>query len=279
VRNILIDKPGGGHVRLGDVAAVRAARTPIAIEREGVSRKLDIVADVSGRSVSAVASDLERRLANVPLPLEYHARVLTDTVADEIDAGKVIGFAIAAAVLILLLLQAAVRSWRLAITAFLALPIAAAGGVVGALVAGGELALGVAAGLLGLVVLATRSGLTLIRRMQDLEREGDAFGADLVRRGAGQRLAPTVTSAMAIGVLLLPFVVMGSRAGLEVIHPMAVVVLCGLVTWVALTLFVLPTLYLRLATADDRGAVTKDEADDLPVFAGEGTDDSTAVVR
>ena len=74
VRNLLLDRPGGGHVRLGEVADVRTARTPISIQREAVSRRLDVEADVSGRSVDSVAKDIENRLENLALPARVPRR-------------------------------------------------------------------------------------------------------------------------------------------------------------------------------------------------------------
>jgi Cu/Ag efflux pump CusA len=85
----------------------------------------------------------------------------------------------------------------------------------------------------------------LIRRFQDLEREGESFGPELVERGALERLTPILTSAAATAVVMLPFVIAGTRPGLEVVHPMAVVILGGLVTSTLLALFLLPALYLR----------------------------------
>jgi AcrB/AcrD/AcrF family len=71
------------------------------------------------------------------------------------------------------------------------------------------------------------------------------LGPALVGRGARERLAPVLTSAAAIALVMAPFVVMGTIAGLEIVHPMAIVILCGLVSSTALSLFVLPALYLR----------------------------------
>src|SRR4029453_16539093 len=68
VRNLLIDRPDGGHVRLSDVADVRVAQTPAVIKRDAVSRYIDIETDVSGRSVGDVANDIEDRLAETRLP-------------------------------------------------------------------------------------------------------------------------------------------------------------------------------------------------------------------
>ena len=245
VRNLLLDRPGGGHVRLGRVADVRVGQTPESIERDAVSRRLDIEAGVSGRSLDAVAGEIEDRLARSRFPLEYHAEVLKRTAADEINTTRMVVVAVAAALASFLLLQAAFRSWGVAALVFLTLPLALVGGLAVALISGGELSLGSLLGLLAVLVLATRTGLVLIRHMQDLAPEIGRFGPALVERGAQERLRPILTSAAAIAAVMLPFAIAGSPPGLEVVHPMATVVLGGLVTSTLLSLFVLPALYLR----------------------------------
>jgi CzcA family heavy metal efflux pump len=246
VRNMLIDVPGGGHVRLGEVANVRRINTPIAIERDAVSRYLDIEANVSGRNLGDVAGDIENRLRASVFPLEYHAEVLTQTTSAEIGRTKMLLAAIAALLAAFLLMQAAFMSWRLALLGLLSLPVALVGGVVAALINGAELSLGALIGFLALFGLAARNGMVLIRHLQDLERDERApFGADLVRRGARERLGPIATTASASAAVALMLVVLGSRPGLEIISPMAAVILGGLVTTTLLSLFVLPTLYLR----------------------------------
>ncbi|HYF25578.1 MAG TPA: efflux RND transporter permease subunit [Baekduia sp.] len=261
LRNLLIDRPGGGHVRLAQIADIREGRTPTVIKRDSVSRKIDITAEVEGRSVEAVADDLEEALADVKLPLEYHVDVLDPTVADEINSGQILAFGVAAGIALLLLLQAALRSWRLAAFAFLALPAAVAGGVVVMLVQGDGLTVAAIGGLLALLALAARSSVTTLLHFQDLERhEGEPFGLRLVVRGATERLTPVVTSAAGVAVALAPFAVMGTPAGLEVVQPMAVVVLGGLATTTAVALFVLPALYLRVRAAQgDRPLAADDE--------------------
>jgi CzcA family heavy metal efflux pump len=243
VRGLLIDTPSGDHVRLGDVADVQVVPEPAVIQRDSVARRIDVEAGVTGRSVDAVARDVEARLADVGFPLEYHAEVLTQSTAEEIGTTRMLAFGIGCAIAIFLLLQAAFRSWRLATLAFVSLPVAMAGGALAALIAGGDLSLGSAIAFLALLGIAARGALMLIRRAQDLQRDEDtAFGPDLVRRAAMDRLAPVVTTAVAVALIVLPFVVMGSRPGLEVVHPMAVVILGGLLTTTFVSLFVLPAL-------------------------------------
>jgi CzcA family heavy metal efflux pump len=264
VRNLLIDGPDGGHLRLSQVADVQVAPRPTVIDRDAVSRHVDIVAGVSGRSLGSVATEIQDRLAKLRFPLEYHAEVLQETTGEELGGTQMIAFAIAVAIAAFLLLQAAFSSWRLATLALLTLPVALVGGVPAALI-GGELSLGSLIGFLALLGLAARTGVVLIRHFQDLEREGEVFSPELIERGARERFAPLLTSALATAVVMLPFVIAGSRPGLEVVHPMAVVVLGGLVTSILLSLFVLPTLYLRFG---GRQPAASPEEDLLQRWAG-----------
>ena len=258
VRSLLIDKPDGGHVHLGEVADVRVARTPIAIQREAVSRYLDIEADVSGRGVDAIAADIEDRLANVTFPLEYHAEVLQKTTGEEINGGRILAFAGAAAIAIFLLLQAAFRSWRLAVVTFVVLPVALVGGVVAALIDGAELSLGSMLAFLALFGLAARHSVVLVRHLQDLELQKGEASLALVERGARERLGPVLTSIAGAALVMLPFVIAGDIPGLEIVHPMAIVILGGLFTTTLLSLFVLPALYLRFG-AGARPRVSPEE--------------------
>jgi Cu/Ag efflux pump CusA len=245
VRNLLIDTPSG-HVRLGSVADVRIKNNPLAIERDAVSRYLDIEANVSGRSLGDVAGDIESRLRDSVFPLEYHAEVMTQTTSSEIGGTTMLLAAIGALLAAFLLMQAAFMSWRLALLGIATLPVALVGGVLAALINGAELSLGALIGFLGLFALAARNSVVLLRYFQDLERHGDeTFGTELIRRGVSDRFGPMLTTAAATATVALVFVILGSRPGLEIVSPMAGVILGGLLTTIALALFVLPTLYLR----------------------------------
>ncbi|MGH2728691.1 MAG: efflux RND transporter permease subunit, partial [Actinomycetota bacterium] len=105
VRDLQIDKPGGGTVRLGDVASVELRPNPTVVVRESVSRSIDVIAGVRGRSVGAVTKDVEQRLERIGLPLEDHAELLGDQAEQRAARSRLIGAAIAAAIAILLLLQ------------------------------------------------------------------------------------------------------------------------------------------------------------------------------
>lgn len=252
VEQLLVDTPSGKQVRIGDVAQVRVAPNPAVILHEDVSNHLDVTADVSGRNVGAVAADVREALKQVQFPLEHHAEVVGGQQERQAALVKVAWTALAAAIAIFLLLQSAFRSWRLALLAAIALPLATVGGVLAALVTGG-LTLGASAGLIAVFGLAARAVVLLIRRYQQLELvDGVAFGRDMVVRGTKDAAATTVVCAVAIAALLLPIAMFGGTSGLEILRPMSVVVLGGLVTLLIVTLFVLPVLYLRFGQVSER---------------------------
>jgi CzcA family heavy metal efflux pump len=248
VRELLIDTPAGGHVRLGDVADVRVSPNLNVIRREAVQRFVDVAADVRGRDLGAVVADVQRRLQEIDFPLEYHAEMLGDFAEQQAVQTRVLSLAVAAAIGILLLLQAAFGSWRLAAVIFLALPIALVGGVLAAFVAGGIMSLGSVVGLIALLAIATRNCILLIKRYQALQQQGTPFGPDLVARGTRERVAPILISAATTALALIPLVLFGDIAGLEMVQPMAVVVLGGLVTSTLLSLVVVPVLYLHFGS-------------------------------
>ncbi|MEA2255802.1 MAG: hypothetical protein QOG35_1847 [Solirubrobacteraceae bacterium] len=248
IRDLLVDTPGRGHVRLGDVASVRIRPNPVDIRHDAVSRYIDVRAGVSGRDAGAVRADVQRRLDRAGYPLDYHAELLGPA-SDESGGHGFLTVAVVAAIGIFLLLQAAFSSWRLAALAFVTLPFAVVDGVLLAAVSGGRLSLGELVGLFTVLGIAVRNGIVLVRRLQRLEHEDDAtFGPALLLRGAHDRVTPVVMTAFVTAAAVLPLALMGDVAGNEITQPMAVVILGGLVTSTLVTLFILPALYLHFGT-------------------------------
>lgn len=247
VRELAIDTPDGGQVHLEDVADVRIAPNLNVIKREGVSRYIDVTADINGRDAGAVRHDIGQRLDEVQFPLEHRVELLGRNLSQQSVENRGFAFAIAAAIVMFLLLQLAFGSWRLGALAFLTVPLALVGGAVAAFADGGDLTIGSYAGLLVLLAIAVRNGIVLITRFQNLQQEGEAFGPGLVLRGVQQRVAPILMTALAVGLGLLPLMFLGDVFGQEIVRPMAVVILGGLVTSAAVNLFIVPALYLDFA--------------------------------
>ena len=250
VRDLLIDTRDGGHVPLGRVADVTIAPTPTVIRHRDISRTLEVTADVQGRDVGSVAADVQGLLENIRFPLEYHAELVGDYAERQSAHRRALAVAVAAAIGIFLLLQAAFGSWRLATMSFLALPLTVVGGMLAVFLGGRTVSLGSIAGFFVVFAISMRNGVMLIRHYQHLQRnEGATLGSELVLRGTRERFIPIVTTAMAAGLVLLPLALSGAAAGQEIVQPMALVILGGLVTSTLLNLFVVPNLYVRFGSA------------------------------
>jgi Cu/Ag efflux pump CusA len=122
--------------------------------------------------------------------------------------------------------------------------------VLAAWIGGGVLSLGSLVGFYTVFGIAARNGILLINHCQHLERrEGEPFGPALVLRGAQERLSPIMMTALATALALVPLLIAGTIPGHEIEHPMAVVIVGGLVTSTLVNLFIVPSLYLRFGRA------------------------------
>ncbi len=253
IRNLQVDTPDGGHVRLEEVADVRVAPTPNVVNREHMMRRMDVDANVRGRPLGDVYADVHAALAKIEFPREYYP-VLLGEYTERLAAERKMGiFALIAAIGIFFLLYSSFKSGRLATLSFLLLPSALVGGVIAAYLGDGIISLGSLVGFLTILGIAARNGILMINHFQHLEQfEGESFGPDLVIRGARERLAPILMTASTTGLALVPLVFAGAIPGNEIEHPMAVVILGGLITATLLNLFVVPSLYLKFG----KGVVT-----------------------
>jgi CzcA family heavy metal efflux pump len=246
VRDLPIDTPAGEQVALGDVANVRLEPTPNVIEHDNLARKIDVSANVSGRDLGSVAHDVEKALKSVAFPTGTHAELLGEYKERQDAQRRLLSIGIVAALGIFLLLQASFRSFRLAALSFLTLPMALVGGALAAYIGGGIISLGSLVGFFTVLGIAARNGILMINHFQHLEQfEGEPFGPKLVLRGARERLAPILMTTLATGLAVVPLIAAGSIPGHEIEHPLAVVIVGGLVTSTLLNLLVVPILYLR----------------------------------
>src|SRR5687767_2838216 len=253
IQNLLIDTPSGERVRLADVADVRIGAVPNVVEREGQSRKIDVSANVKDRDLGSVAKDVEATLAKVDFPLGYHVEVVGEFAERQAAQQQLLLAGSIAVIAIFFLLYTSFGNWRLAILTFFTLPWALVGGLLAAYFSTGVLSLGSLVGLLTILGIATRNGIMMISHFQHLEtEEGMTFGPELVMRGAKERIAPIMMTALTTGLALVPLAIAGDLPGHEIEHPMALVILGGLVTSTLLNLLVVPTLYLRFGKAPQR---------------------------
>ncbi len=246
IRNLLIDTPGDDHVRLSDVADVKITSVPTVIQHEAISPYIDIGFDIRGRDADIVLSNIKTAMQNYAFPLEYHAEVQQDYIAQRAARRNIFIAAVLAVIGIFLLLQASSTSWRLTLATFVTLPVALAGGLLAAFLSNGMVSLASIFGLFAVLGICARNSILMVKRYHALEREeGESFGPGLVMRGSRERLASIITTALTTALTLLPFVLFGNIPGHEIVRPIAIVTIGGLVTSTWLNLFIMPSLYLN----------------------------------
>ena len=244
-----IDTPHAGPVPVRLLADVRREVGPNMVLRENVQRRIVISCNVAARDLGSVVDDIRRAVAQtVPMPAGYRVEYGGQFESEQSASRRllVLGMGVVAALFMLLVL--AFGRARDAILIMLNLPLALIGGVVGVFLAGGVLSVASMIGFITLFGIATRNGIMLVSHIQHLmNKEGVTDFREAVERGAHERLVPILMTAMAAGLALIPLALGGGKTGSEIQTPMAIVILCGLITSTLLNMIVVPTLYLRYA--------------------------------
>jgi Cu/Ag efflux pump CusA len=212
-----------------------------------VQRRIVVSSNVAGRDLGSVVADMQAAVARaVPMPQGYRVEYGGQFESQQSASQRLmaLGMAIIAGVFMLLVL--AFGRPRDALLVMLNLPLALIGGVAGVFLAGGVLSVASMIGFITLFGIATRNGIMLVSHIQHLmQEEGVTDFREAVERGARERLIPILMTAMAAGLALIPLAFGGGRPGSEIQTPMAIVILCGLMTSTLLNMVVVPTMYLR----------------------------------
>lgn len=244
-----IDSPRGGRVPIRLLADVRRELGPNMILRENVQRRIIVSSNVAGRDLGSVVEDMRTAVAQaVPMPAGYHVEYGGQFESEQNASRRlmVLGVVVLAGVFMLLVL--AFGRPRDALIVMVNLPLALIGGVAGVYFAGGVLSVASMIGFITLFGIATRNGIMLVSHIKHLmDVEGVVSFREAVEQGARERLVPILMTAMAAGLALIPLALGGGKPGSEIQTPMAIVILCGLMSSTLLNMIVVPTMYLRYA--------------------------------
>ena len=245
VQHLMIDTPSGAQVPLSSVASITIIPAPNEIKREGASRRLDVTCNVAGRDLGAVAKEIEAAVQkNVRFGTGYHPEFLGEYAEARASRQRLLLLSIAAILMITVILYVDFQSWRLVLLMLGMLPLAVLGGVLGVFASGGVLSLGSLVGFVTVIGISARNAIMLISHYRHLnEVENVPFGRELILRGAEERLAPILMTALTAALALAPLVYTGNLPGQEIEYPMAIVILCGLAAATIVNLFILPLLF------------------------------------
>jgi CzcA family heavy metal efflux pump len=250
--------PNGGVIPIRALAQIVRDRAPSEIGREAVQRRLVVSCNISGRDVGSVVQEVRALVeAKVKLPAGYSIAYGGQFESAQSATQTIVLLGICSVFGMVGLLLLAFRSVRDALLVMLNLPLALVGGVVGVYLLGGVLSVASLVGFVTLFGIATRNGIMLVSHIRHLaEHEGVTDSAEAVRRGALERLVPIVMTALAAGLGLLPLALGAGEPGSEIQAPMAIVILCGLLSSTVLNMFVVPALYSRYGSLVTKGRDT-----------------------
>lgn len=241
-------------IPLRALADIAVSSGPNVINREGGERRILVTCDAEGRDVAGVMGEIRDRIGQLPsLPSGYHLEFGGEYEARQAAMQRLVLLSAGVLAGMFVLLYVDFRSLPLTLLVMLSVPLACSGGVAAMLLSGGDISLGSLVGLVTVFGIAVRNGILMISHYEHLQRvERVEFGRELIVRGAAERLAPILMTAMTTGLALLPIVLLGDRPGHEIEHPMAVVIIGGLISSTFLSLILLPVLYGWLGRAESQ---------------------------
>jgi Cu/Ag efflux pump CusA len=253
----LIQTPDRRQIPLSTVATIQEDRGPNFVMRENVQRRIVVQSNVSGRDLRSVVNDIRDLVGqNVKLPQGYHIEYGGQFESEAQASRQLLWLSLGVVTAIFFILSAAFGSSRDGLLIMLNLPLALIGGVVGVYLAGGVLSVASIVGFITLFGIATRNGIMLVSHIRHLqEHEGVTEFRTAVRRGATERLVPILMTALAAGLALVPIALSAGEPGSEIQAPMAMVIMCGLLSSTALDMVVVPLLYERFGRPASARAV------------------------
>lgn len=243
IRSLMVNTPQG-EVPLSTIADISSTVGPNTINRENVTRKVVVSANVSGRDLRGVVTDIQDIVSErIHLPEDYHIEYGGQFESQETAMRTLTIVSLVSLIVILLLLWNEFRSIKQSALILLNLPLALIGGIIAIWLTGGVISIPSVIGFISLFGIATRNGMLLIARYNDLTRAG-LSPQDSVLIGSADRLNPIMMTALTSALALIPMVIGSDKPGNEIQSPMAVVILGGLVTSTLLNGFIIPIVYL-----------------------------------
>jgi len=245
IRNLMIDA-NGLKVPFAYVADITSSTGPNTVNRENAQRKIVVSANVAGRDLRSVVTDIQKSVdENVQLPEGYHIEYGGQFESEQAASRTIMIASVFAILIIFLLLFNQFRNITQSAVILLNLPLALIGGVYAILFTSGEISIPAIIGFIALFGIATRNGILLMAHYNDLGHRGYSVNKSILQ-GSLDRLNPILMTALSSGLALIPLAIQGDLPGNEIQSPMAKVILGGLLTSTLLNMYIVPIIYRML---------------------------------
>ncbi len=261
----LVETPSGARVPLSALARIERGSGPNVIQHENVQRRLVVSANVSGRDLGSTVRDLQRAVAEVELPTGMYVTWGGQFESQQSATRTLLLLSLLSLAAMVTVLRLHFRSWMLTAQVLLNIPLSLVGAVAAVMITGGTFSVASLVGFITLTGIASRNTIMMVSHYLHLMTEEDMpFGRELVVRGSLERLVPVLMTALTAGLALIPLALAGHEPGKEILHPVATVILGGLVSSTLLDMIVTPAVFLRHGRASAEAWTRRLRADRSP---------------
>lgn len=269
IRNSLIDTGDGHKVPIAMIADVLEGKGPNIINRENVQRRIVVSCNVSGRPLGDVVGEIQKKVnEQVHLGSGYFTRYEGQFQSQQ-EASRLIGIlSLATLATMFLVLYSHFRSWMIVGQILLNIPLAFIGGLALTWFMVGTVSIATLVGLITLAGIASRNTIMMISHYIHLmEFEGETFDEHMIVRGSLERLVPVTMTAAVAGLALIPLVLAAGQPGKEILYPVAVVILGGLVSSTILDMAVTPAVFYKFGRKAVERYIAREQVDPLDAIA------------
>lgn len=238
--------PTGQSVSLNDIANVYQGTGPNMVNKEDMQRRIVISANTRGRDLGSVVEEIQSKIAQVKLPEGYFVKLGGQFESQQTASKRILWLGLLSLAGIFLVLFLHFRSSMLSLQIMMNIPLALIGSIVAIFITERTLSVATLVAFITLCGIASRNGILLISHyLHLLTEEGESFDANMVIRGSLERLIPVLMTASTAGLALVPLLLSKGEPGKEILYPVAVVIVGGLISSTLLDLLVTPTVFLK----------------------------------
>jgi CzcA family heavy metal efflux pump len=262
IARLPIETESGQRIPLSLVAEVREAKGPNVIFRENSQRRFTIAIKPTVRDVGALVARLQSEVREkVKLPEGYFITYEGEFQAQKDATERIVLFSAVVFLIIVFLLYGYFQSMALALQVMLSIPLSLIGGLVYTWLKVDNISIATLVGFIAVGGVAARNGIMMLSHYLHLmKHEGEEFTREMVERGTLERMVPVLMTALAAGIALIPLVLAGDQPGKEILHPVAVVIVGGLISSTLLEFLVRPLIFFHLGRKAAAQAIERDAA-------------------
>jgi len=264
IGKMLVDTPSGEKVPLSLLADVREAKGPNIINRENVRRRIVVSANVSGRDLASTVAGMQTAVGGIDLPQGYSVSFEGQFQSQQEATRLIALLSLFTLATMFLLLYSHFRSAVIVAQILLNIPLAFIGGLALTYWMVETVSIATLVGLITLAGIASRNTIMMISHYLHLmEHEGERFDRQMIVRGSLERLVPVTMTALTAGLALIPLVLAAGEPGKEILYPVAVAILGGLLSSTLLDMAVTPAVFFRFGRRAAEHYLARESGDPL----------------